>query len=1667
MAGKKKVQRFGGRATAAGVGYEARVAARLAVKLLRGRKALVWPDVHGGNLEAITLQSANAVDDVVVDIAGVKNLDRVHLSAKDRADTIALTAGSAAFADTIRDFVAQYLARSRKGVRLGWTVPTSAGKNATRHLLQALDSFRRDAGDLPLTRFIAGRGPKEADALRAVRSLVRPAWKKIKKRPPSDAELKDLLRTMFVEVLDIGHGLAHERDAEAEIRDHLAADPHDSERIWRFLTQHFEDANRRGLRVTADSLRRDLKAAGLRLQAAADYAADLTLVRIITDRSVARLAEHARLPFGPTAQDRIAVARPTEVEALLAAAGQGHHLVTGEPGGGKSGLLFALAESLRAGGTPCVLLLAEEVFDPTLPNLGQLQHAFDDVLTQWPDGARGVVITDALDAVRDADMQKRVRELLHSVQQGKSGWTVVASVREFDLKHGRELREAFPGNGVIGYASDDFIGVAHFHVPRFTEAQVDQLAAQRPEIAPFIQSARANPRSADLHRSPFYLRLAATLLRDGVPPQRLADWNSPAVLLRRFWQDRVGDGPGGSARQRALKAISAAIVEQRTMSLSEKALNLSDDELRAVAELRSRGILQGPGLKFSTLVNTDHVGFAHHLLHDYAITRSLVPETADAFVDYVTRHPLQPIFYRQSFVFALEELWDADPSHTAFWSAALRLEREPKLHGITRLLAPILAARRVRTGADLAPLLTAVQTSSAADAAGPKALVHLTSGLEDANDAHVREGAEAWCEAVAQLASLLATRPFLEPSVVRLLARVRKVGCGTTPAQRIALNMAARRLLAHHASKPVNEGWPYAGMIAIEALCGTFSAAPLESEVALLALLAPDRLKDHPSADLGEIASHLGDLPPAGAEVVRRLYQAAFATEPARGQLRQAGSHILGLTMQTSDDWNNVHYRLAEHYRKSDGADSATLTEAACHAWGAVYRRHYLERGRPQSTAAAITFRSRTCTIPVDHSHMGQRRFEHEEGRILSRFEELLRQWAGETDPARLHAALDRFAACNPPALMWTLLMDAGADRPTTLGLLLVDLLDEPSFPVQFDLHHAADRLFGALHRIGDAALRARLESIALELPLRAALREGEQRLPVPERLQAAQDGLLAQLPEANLVRPDMVVLWRARDAAGALGRGDPSADFSVSSRVRSAREGMKLSGIDLKETANEEMFQLREKLQAVLATNKAPDAAAVADIWLVLLESERAVQRHRAAQPAMATQLWNYLLNVCEKIVRAMQWPRRDRRWHFLRTVLLRATRFPAPCRTKEEEDDDGPGVGWGTARAEAAQGLAVLAHRLGGADRGMATALRRLAKDPARGVRWCLARDLAALEQHSPKLMWLLFDRFIADEKNFSVFEGLIDSLDRLWARHPLEVHARLRLIAKKTARAPASHKVHDGLVRSHFCEYLRSGRKVSEAYLQRLLRRIDQPTAGDALSEQVGASRMEDLFTAGPTGKPDARLEAIRGRTWSIVEQLLDAAQQRLAAARARFEAEFTANSGDNDATTKLRATIKHLNMIVDNVGMQLFFASGAHDEKVKPGTDGLTDDQVRRFWTEARPLLTKLADEMHPHTSYHLVQTLHHLLPFDPRETFLLAVRSLRGASAGRMQHEQLAVPVVVKLIQRMLADHRHIFRSPVGQENECLTALLDVLDLFVEAGWPEARQLTNRLEEIYR
>ncbi|MDI1319909.1 MAG: hypothetical protein PSW75_06895 [bacterium] len=809
------------------------------------------------------------------------------------------------------------------------------------------------------------------------------------------------------------------------------------------------------------------------------------------------------------------------------------------------------------------------------PNLTQLTHPLGEVLAQWANGGPGILVTDALDAVRDVETNKQVRQMLRDVQKGTSGWTVVASVREFELKFGRELREGFPGAGVVNFSSPDFQGVAHFHVPRFTEEQLDELVALRPEVGPFIKSARANNRSGALHRSPFYLRLAATLLKDGVSPQRLADWSSPALLLRRYWDDRVNEGAGADARRRALVAICQEMVAGRRMAVSEKQLGLAAPESTALRELQSRGILQGPSLQHGMAVNTDEIRFNHHLLHDYAIARALIPETSELFCDFVVQQPLLPVFYRQSFVFALEELWDADTAHERFWAAALRLEGEPKLHGITRLLAPILAARRVASPGDLTLLLREIAKAKAVHAPAAKALAHLSSGLQDADATLIQPGTDSWCAFAVQVSLLLPNAPFLETSLVHLLARLNAVGASEGPPSASALNEAGRHLLDFHAAKPVAQAWRYAASVAVEAIARTFTTAPAESERSLLSLLAPARLAEFPHEDLWELAENIRSLGPPGARVILSLFEAAFATEPEVGQYQTMGSAILPMRMQTSDHWNSIHYQLAGYYEKNDGNDAALMTAAACLAWNAVVRRRGARRNSPGPVVATVHFRGRDCSLIEDHGHIWNRDYEHEENRILTRYESLLRKWAAASDTARLQATLDCFAERNANSLLWGVMLEIGAEFPAAFGVMLVDLMDETSFLAHPDYRFAGTKLFGVLHRTGDSAMRTRMERLVVDLPKRVRLFRGERRKPISRRIIAIQGRLLGALEASAIVLPEVAAMWEARRVANALEENIRPTGPVVTSHTLTERELFARRGVDLKAPVNEEMFRL------------------------------------------------------------------------------------------------------------------------------------------------------------------------------------------------------------------------------------------------------------------------------------------------------------------------------------------------------------------------------------------------------------------------------------------------------------------------------------------------------------
>jgi len=160
-------------------------------------------------------------------------------------------------------------------------------------------------------------------------------------------------------------------------------------------------------------------------------------------------------------------------------------------------------------------------------------------------------------------------------------------------------------------------------------------------------------------------------------------------------------------------------------------------------------------------------------------------------------------------------------------------------------------------------------------------------------------------------------------------------------------------------------------------------------------------------------------------------------------------------------------------------------------------------------------------------------------------------------------------------------------------------------------------------------------------------------------------------------------------------------------------------------------------------------------------------------------------------------------------------------------------------------------------------------------------------------------------------------------------------------------------------------------------------------------------------------------------------------------------------------KWQDEFRELARLIDYVGNQLFFASGAFD-----GTNSaksLDENARRTFWQESQKAVSTLAKVAIPSVAHHLIETLESFISFAPADVFHEIAKVVKSAKNWGYQYESLAVDLLVKVTERYLAEERMTLLRDV----QCREELIDILEAFVIAGWPSARRLSYRLEEIFR
>ena len=408
-----------------------------------------------------------------------------------------------------------------------------------------------------------------------------------------------------------------------------------------------------------------------------------------------------------------------------------------------------------------------------------------------------------------------------------------------------------------------------------------------------------------------------------------------------------------------------------------------------------------------------------------------------------------------------------------------------------------------------------------------------------------------------------------------------------------------------------------------------------------------------------------------------------------------------------------------------------------------------------------------------------------------------------------------------------------------------------------------------------------------------------------------------------------------------------------------------------------------------------------------------------------------------------------------------LAASPWPDPA-----EETEGSMMAWGNwdIRVYAAKALIILCRRFGGSEPSLLDRLDALTFDAVPSVRLQITSSLNTLWDVAPDKMWKLVEKIGREEAHRSLIGYFIGgSLARLSEVATDRVEAVLSgILARVPLRkgdtvAPSRDEMVNAVANIAAHLWVGRARPAAKAWIDAWL---SDPTGYDSCLRELTSDLREALFDRymHPEAPPAAKIQA---RAKGIIDRLVEASAQEMEQARAESETVPAQSRDEEPAAARLSSAAG----LIDHAMAQIYFGSGAFERRSRDrDTPGLADNAAKRaFLNEYRDTLKAIAQAGPASALHHLAELYAFLVPANPAEVFdrwseLLVVEgSLRG-----YEFEQLASAESVRLVRLYLADHRDVFTDPARRDR-----LVQVLNLFSDAGWPEALQLLYELPDLLR
>lgn len=1629
--------RAGGRATEGGMDFQAEVGTWLASHLLArmpvgGRFGLANVALP----TAIQLETGDGLDDIRLDQDDASSIDLQSKTSAGLAKSSKSPLGK-----TISQLVRVMVDARDAGtavdpakVRAVLAVAANAPRTLDT-LEQACRAFDL-GGSWATTK--ARRSSAERDALDLFETHARAEWTALSATPPTDEDLVMMARLFRVSRFSMNEGEDNWREASRLIGARLYGSEAAGDAPLRDLKSIIRGMIGNGAPADRAGLLRELRRLGHNDVGAADYTTDLGRLSAATDAELERLAGHTRLPIaGGTL-----IARASD-HPLSVAVETGSLIVIGEPGAGKTGALVALAQARRAAGDTVVFLSVDRFPGVSIAanlqsELG-LDHPLVEVLDAAPGSGAKLLIIDALDAARGGPAEGVFAQLIETLGASGTDWTVIASIRTFDLRNGRRFRDAMPGTPPDPDFAESGLGnVRHFQVPRLIDEDLDAAGAGAADLGNLL--AAAPDKLRDLLRNVFNLSLAAQLLTDGASPDSIRTVATQSDLIDAYEDRRLV----GTALHQAAATTVGAMVSRRRLAVRK--VVVGHDQLDAVIQT---GVLTDTG---------DLVSFSHHVLFDHVAGRFYLEWDDPArLIAQLGGDSSIALMLAPALRFAIERLWRQDSDGKAqVWRLVADIYADAGVDPVLANVALRTAIERVATPTDVAGLVTLI-------AARPKdeALATMLSRLArfvgiavDSAGSIMASDALAWAR-VADAAIATGSRDLSDATRFLLHTLFDKGDLADAELLPV-FGHAARGLLAFSwAADPPMQQTVVGG---IRFVGKSFASDPAASRALLDRILREPHFSANADREARWLSEQIMPIARADPDFAIEIYRMLFScniTDDSTSHFGGQVSRIMPLSSNRRQDYQSCRYDLGRRVTRllelSVPLGTRAIVEAAL---GDTERAMPLGDDRERVT---IEGRAPFDLLGHDYSFRAWDDAEERHGTqhddVLAQLVAHLRGCSPEAFAETVEAAASDYAG---PAI-WTRVLGVGAERAGEVSDLLWSFVSNITILGHGDIVRDAVRCLAAVYPSRSHEARAAFEAEALRPDLFTD--EAEQRW-----WRRTLSRFLSLVDTEAIATDAMRALRDELVTAEELGGNPPTRSGSIrwGSTRRMTRSLLAGDGVNTEQGPDAEMVAQSDLLSDLVQnTPSASDAAALGVLWAAtratidMYDMHAAVLHEKVEQP-----VWGNISNAVERIVDATAYvPGADGLPSIEEMVAildrLWASRFPEP-----KENDDSLGHSNWEVRVYAAEAYVALARRFGDTHADLVGKFDAMLADPAPQVRLQAAERLLSLWDVGRDRMWELAEQVARDEPHSGVLGFFLHYVVARTTWHDVEkckaiieiVRARREAIERDDQ--PGRDKVAEplgGLTAQLWCW------QQEPIALEWLAAWAGDPAAHREYFTSFLSTLRGAFFTRYASG--EERDLGLSDRSHQAAMIILEACS----AAAAASHAAVTQDQVEGDAREAAIATYRAAESIIGHLMNQLYFGSGAHADNREAAVGLMSAETMRRFLDDYRPMLALLAASHEPSTHHHLVELYEFLIPGDPAGVFDALHALLTGPAAREgYHHESLAAPVIVRMVTRYIADHRSIFEDDTRR-----AALVEILRLFSDVGWSDALRLLYDLPDLLR